>query len=87
MIPEDLYEIPDDITREPLRLNIFVTPDEKVDLRAYNTDFIGRIRCIWTYVIQDMTSAQLQYKAEGDAEWSTAEAETLIGDQRAYGMA
>ena len=87
VIPEDLYEIPDDITREPLRLNIFVTPDEKVDLRAYHTDFIGRIRCIWTYVIQDMTSAQLQYKAEGDAEWSTAEAETLIGDQRAYGMA
>ena len=87
VIPEDLYEIPDDITREPLKLNIFVTPDEKVDLRAYHTDFIGRIKCIWTYVIQDMTSAQLQYKAEGDAEWSTAEAETLIGDQRAYGMA
>ena len=87
VIPEDLYEIPDDITREPLRLNIFVTPDEGVDLRAYHTDFIGRIKCIWTYVIQDMTSAQLQYKAEGDAEWSTAEAETLIGDQRAYGMA
>ena len=87
VIPEGLYEIPDDITREPLKLNIFVTPDEKVDLRAYHTDFIGRIRCIWTYVIQDMTSAQLQYKAEGDTEWSTAEAETLIGDQRAYGMA
>ena len=87
VIPEDLYEIPDDITREPLKLNIFVTPDEKVDLRAYHTDFIGRIKCIWTYVIQDMTSAQLQYKAEGDTEWSTAEAETLIGDQRAYGMA
>ncbi len=87
VIPEDLYEIPDDITREPLKLNIFVTPDEGVDLRAYHTDFIGRIKCIWTYVIQDMTSAQLQYKAEGDTEWSTAEAETLIGDQRAYGMA
>lgn len=87
VIPEDLYEIPDDITREPLELNIFVTPDEGVDLRAYHADFIGRIRCIWTYVIQDMTSAQLQYKAEGDTEWSTAEAETLIGDQRTYGMA
>lgn len=87
VIPEDLYEIPDDITREPLKLNIFVTPDEGVDLRAYHADFIGRIRCIWTYVIQDMTSAQLQYKAEGDTEWSTAEAETLIGDQRTYGMA
>ena len=87
VIPEGLYEIPDDITREPLKLNIFVTVDEGVDLRAYHTDFIGRIKCIWTYVIQDMTSAQLQYKAEGDTEWSTAEAETLIGDQRAYGMA
>lgn len=87
VIPEDLYEIPDDITREPLKLNIFVTPDEGVDLRAYHADFIGRISCIWTYVIQDMTSAQLQYKAEGDTEWSTAEAETLISDQRTYGMA